>query len=56
MHERLGSEERFRFMGRTSEPQGVMRGGDMLLMTGISEAMPVTLLEAMAQARPSVPT
>jgi glycosyltransferase involved in cell wall biosynthesis len=28
----------------------------MVLMTSISEAMPVTLLEAMAQGRPSVPS
>jgi glycosyltransferase involved in cell wall biosynthesis len=34
----------------------VIRGGDMVLMTSISEAMPMTLLEAMAQGRPSVAT
>lgn len=56
MHQRLGLGERFRFMGRTSDPHGVIRGGDMVLMTSISEAMPMTLLEAMAQGRPTVAT
>lgn len=56
MHEQLGLGERFRFMGRTSDPHGVIRGGDLVLMTSISEAMPMTLLEAMAQARPAVAT
>jgi glycosyltransferase involved in cell wall biosynthesis len=56
MHHELGLGERFRFMGRTSDPHGVMRGSDVVLMTSISEAMPMTLLEAMAQARPAVAT
>jgi len=56
MHARLGLGERFRFMGRTTDPHGVIRGGDMVLMTSISEAMPMTLLEAMAQGRPTVAT
>lgn len=56
MHEELGLGERFRFMGRTKDPHGVIRGGDLVLMTSISEAMPMTLLEAMAQGRPTVAT
>src|SRR5947199_8142291 len=48
--------ERFRFMGRTSDPHGVIRSGDLVLMTSISEAMPMALLEAMAQGRPAVAT
>jgi glycosyltransferase involved in cell wall biosynthesis len=56
MHEELGLGDRFRFMGRTSDPHGVIRGGDLVLMTSISEAMPMALLEAMAQARPAVAT
>lgn len=56
MHGRLGLGERFRFMGRTADPHGVIRSGDVLLMTSISEAMPMALLEAMAQARPAVAT
>jgi len=56
MHAQLGLEDRFRFMGGTSDPHGAIRGGDLLLMTSISEAMPMTLLEAMAQGRPTVAT
>ncbi len=43
-------------MGRTEDPHSVIRGGDLVLMTSISEAMPMALLEAMAQARPMVAT
>ena len=50
MHEQLGLGERFRFMGRTADPHGVIRNADLVLMTSISEAMPMALLEAMAQA------
>lgn len=56
MHAQLGLGERFRFMGSTTEPDRAIRGGDLVLMTSISEAMPMTLLEAMAQARPVVAT
>jgi polysaccharide biosynthesis protein PelF len=56
MREELGLGKRFRFMGRTKDPHGVIRGGDLVLMTSISEAMPMTLLEAMAQGRPAVAT
>lgn len=56
MHEQLGLGERFRFMGRTADPHGVIRNADLVLMTSISEAMPMALLEAMAQARPAVAT
>jgi glycosyltransferase involved in cell wall biosynthesis len=56
MHEELGLGERFQFMGRTGDPHGVIRGGDLVLMTSISEAMPMTLLEAMAQGRTAVAT
>jgi glycosyltransferase involved in cell wall biosynthesis len=56
MHEQLQLGDRFRFMGRTSDPHGVIRSGDLVLMTSISEAMPMALLEAMAQSRPAVAT
>jgi glycosyltransferase involved in cell wall biosynthesis len=56
MREQLGLGASFRFMGRTSDPQGVIRGADVVLMTSISEGMPMTLLEAMSQARPAVAT
>ncbi len=56
LHRQLGLGDRFRFMGRTNDPHGVIRSGDLMLMTSISEAMPMTLLEAMAQGRPTVAT
>jgi len=56
MHRQLGLGDRFRFMGGTSDPRGAIRSGDVLLMTSISEAMPMTVLEAMGEARPIVAT
>ncbi len=56
MHARLQLGEHFTFMGATTEPQSVIRSADLVLMTSISEGMPMTLLEAMAQARPIVAT
>jgi glycosyltransferase involved in cell wall biosynthesis len=56
MHAELRLGDRFRFMGGTSDPHAVIRGADLVLMTSISEAMPMALLEAMAQARPVVAT
>lgn len=56
MHRQLQLGDRFRFMGGTADPHGAMRSGDLVLMTSISEAMPMTLLEAMGQARPIVAT
>jgi glycosyltransferase involved in cell wall biosynthesis len=56
VHAQLELGERFRFMGRTDDPHGVIRSADLVLMTSISEAMPMALLEAMAQSRPVVAT
>lgn len=56
MHERLGLGDRFRFMGRTNDPMGVMRAADVVLMTSISEGLPMSILEAMSQARPVIST
>jgi glycosyltransferase involved in cell wall biosynthesis len=56
MHEQLRLGDRFRFMGRTDDPHGVIRSADLVLMTSISEAMPMALLESMAQSRPAVAT
>jgi glycosyltransferase involved in cell wall biosynthesis len=56
MHERLGLGDRFRFMGRTSDPTAVMRAADIVLMTSISEGLPMSILEAMSQARPVIST
>ena len=56
LHERLGLDERFRFMGRTTDPNGVVRAADVVLMTSISEGLPMSVLEAMSQGRPVVST
>ena len=56
MHRELGLGERFRFMGRTDDVPAAIRSSDLVLMTSISEAMPMALLEAMAHARPVVAT
>ena len=56
LHQRLGLGERFTFMGRTDDPHGVVREADIVLMTSISEGLPLAALEAMAQGRPVVST
>ena len=56
LHKRLGLGEAFRFMGCTRNPAGAIRGSDLVLMTSISEGLPMGILEAMAQARPVVAT
>jgi glycosyltransferase involved in cell wall biosynthesis len=56
LHRRLGLGERFRFMGTTKEPLRVVRDADVVLMTSISEGLPMAVLEAMAQGRPVVAT
>ena len=43
-------------MGRTDDPHGVVREADIVLMTSISEGLPLAALEAMAQGRPVVST
>ena len=53
---RIGVEGCFQFMGRTTEPQRVVREADVVLMTSISEGLPMSILEAMAEARPVVAT
>ena len=50
LHEQLGLGDRFRFMGRTTDPNGVVRDADVVLMTSISEGLPMSILEAMARA------
>jgi glycosyltransferase involved in cell wall biosynthesis len=56
LHARLGLGDRFQFMGPTNDPNGVIRNADLVLMTSISEGLPMALLEAMSQARPVVST
>ena len=55
-HQRLGLGDRFRFMGHTPDPNGAVQAADVVLMTSISEALPMSILEAMGQARPVVTT
>lgn len=56
LHSRLGLVDRFTFMGNTHEPERAMRESDIVLMTSISEGMPLGIIEAMAQGRPVVAT
>jgi hypothetical protein len=46
MHGQLGLGDRVRFMSNTDDPHGAIRGADVVLMTSISEGMPMALLEA----------
>ena len=43
-------------MGRTTDPNGAVRDADVVLMTSISEGLPMSILEAMGQGRPVVST
>jgi len=56
LHEELGLGDRFRFMGATKDPHGVVRQADVVILTSISEGLPLSVLEALAQQRPVVAT
>ena len=56
LHKQLGLHERFKFMGSTRDVTGALQAADMLLMTSISEGLPMGILEALAQGRPVVAT
>jgi glycosyltransferase involved in cell wall biosynthesis len=56
LHDRLGLRERFRFRGPTGDPDAAVRAADVVLMTSISEGLPMSILEAMGQGRPVVAT
>ncbi len=56
LHGQLALGDRFRFMGRTTDPTGVVRNADVVLMTSISEGLPMSILEAMSQGRPVIST
>ena len=56
LHSQLGLGDRFRFMGRTSDPNAMIRSADVVLMTSISEGLPMSILEAMSEGRPVVTT
>ena len=50
LHRQLGLGDGFRFMGSTRNVTQVLQDSDMLLMTSISEGMPMGILEALSQA------
>lgn len=56
LHKELGLGDRFRFMGATRDPNGALLRADMAILTSISEGFPMSVLEAMALARPVVAT
>jgi glycosyltransferase involved in cell wall biosynthesis len=56
LHDRLGLRERFLFRGPTGDPDAAIRSADVVLMTSISEGLPMSILEAMGQGRPVVAT
>jgi glycosyltransferase involved in cell wall biosynthesis len=56
LRRQLGLGERFMFMGPTTTPDAVLRRADVVLLTSISEGMPMAILEAMAQGRAVVAT
>lgn len=56
LHEQLGLGDRFTFMGSTKEPSAAIRAADVMVMTSISEALPLSILEAMVEGRPVVAT
>lgn len=56
LHEQLGLGDRFVFAGPTHAPLGAVREADVVLLTSISEGLPMSILEAMAEARPVVAT
>jgi glycosyltransferase involved in cell wall biosynthesis len=43
-------------MGSTSDPHGVVKQADVVVLTSISEGLPLSVLEALAQQRPVVGT
>lgn len=56
LHAELGLGAGFRFAGYTADVDAALRDADLLLMTSISEGMPMAVLEAMSRARPVVAT
>jgi glycosyltransferase involved in cell wall biosynthesis len=56
LHEELRLGSRFQFMGWTPAPKMALRESNLCLMTSISEAFPMSILEAMSEARPVVAT
>ncbi len=56
VHEQLELGDSFVFKGPTRRPREAMRQADIYLTTSISEGLPLSVLEAMSEARPVVAT
>ena len=56
LHDQLHLGTSFVFNGSTSDPRGAIRGGDVALLTSISEGFPIAVLEALSEGRPVVTT
>ncbi len=52
--ERLGLGEKVRFMGHTSDPRAALRRAHLFLQASLVDAMPISVVEAMAVGRPVV--
>ena len=56
LHRELELGDRFVFAGETADPYRELEQADVALLTSISEGFPISVLEAMACARPVVAT
>jgi len=56
LHDQLRLGGAFVFNGSTTDPRGAIRGGDVALLTSISEGFPIAVLEALSEGRPVVTT
>lgn len=56
LHSELGLGDRFVFAGPTSDPTAAVRKADVVVLTSISEGLPMAALEAMGEGRPVVST
>ncbi|MEE2792285.1 MAG: glycosyltransferase [Acidobacteriota bacterium] len=54
--EQLGVGDRVTFTGEISDSLELMRASDLVVLPSVSEGLPITLIEAMALARPVVTT
>jgi len=52
----LGAESSIEFLGRVPDVQKYLRGADVLALSSVSEAQPITILEAAATGLPIVST
>ena len=56
LHTELGLADSVQFCGYTSKPQTAYNQGDLVVLSSISEAFPICILEAMLCAKPIVAT